>query len=488
MEATEQKSLYRIAPDALPPAGLAHATRLDGLLIETSYDLPVIELRNGQGQICAVLCGHVFDPGTARFVESGSWQADIAADAGALEQFIDTLSGGFFAVTAAAFGQRVYLDPGGNLPIFYATDVPVCASSVCELFDDATLAARLNQPLIDACITQEGAGSWIGGYLTAHRDVLRLLPNHYLDVATWTAQRFWPRLEDVHSWQAMADVIPSAAKALQDFTVAAGRQFPTFCTLTAGNDTRMLTAAARSAVQDITFFTVQGPGSKQDIHTARLLAERFGLKHRVIALRASSEAETAYWDKRVGYSIVEAPRRSYTSLAALAPYPAVLTGMYGEVGRCRLYRQNVTNINQMTITSGFVLDRLTLPRTPEVAASIDDWLATLKGMPSSVIMDLAFLELKFGAWAMGQHPATSQIALHLSPMAQRPVLAAFVLTAPEEKTTSRLFEALIRHMWPELMSIPINSYGDYRDQLQLVSKVFSPSRLRRYLRDRLARG
>ena len=46
---------------------------------------------------------------------------------------------------------------------------------------------------------------------------------------------------------------------------------------------------------------------------------------------------------------------------------------------------------------------------------------------------------------------------------------------------------MINALWPELSEIPVNKYGDARDYLSLWKKISNPNRVRRFLRDRLAR-
>ena len=55
---------------------------------------------------------------------------------------------------------------------------------------------------------------------------------------------------------------------------------------------------------------------------------------------------------------------THPTLGGLTDRDAVFTGMYGEVGRCRLYRQDLTRINAARIDARFIID--TLPGDPRV--------------------------------------------------------------------------------------------------------------------------
>lgn len=476
---------YAISDQDQPLLGTGRHDRIDGYLVEWSEELAAQRLVFADGEIAGLLVGWVFDPVAQDFLAG---DIELAADittVDALERYLESLAGAFFVVTSARFGSRLYMDPGATLPIFWRTDRRIAGSSPVEIASAAEREAAFDAELHAACIGNEGMGSWIGGDLSAYRNIRKLLPNHYLALEESAATRHWPR--DM-AWLEFPAAVEQASSALLAFTTAAAKRFDLKIALTAGYDTRLVLASSRKAVSEVEYFTLAARGSEIDRWAAGELARRLDLKHRVLPLIPSTPEDIAMWDERVGYSVRESNREQFRSVAALGPSAIIATGMYGEVGRCRLYRQNVDTINQMTVSAAFVAARLTIPAPPPVLRSLEQWVERLAGFPPSVIMDLAFLELKFGSWAMGQKPATSQAAFTISPMAQRPVLSAFIFTKPEEKRTTRLFDALIAACWPEAASLPVNKYGDYRDQLALLRKAANPNRVRRFLRDRLARS
>lgn len=483
-EVTAWRYSYRLSDDTVPSLDGGSSRILDGMLVEWSAELSCRELTDASGAVAGLLVGHVYDPEERAF-RTGDIAMPGVSDAESLEAFLDTLSGAFFVLTSEHYGRRLYMDPGATLPLFWRTDRPVAGSSPEEIATPAELEQAFDKGLYDTCIGEEGMGSWIGGDLTAYANIRKLLNNHRLDLGTRSAHRYWPREE---TWLELPSAVEQASSSLLDFMAAAAERLDLKVALTAGYDTRLVLASSRKVSERVEYFTLAARGSELDQWAASAMAKRFGLKHRILPMVRSTPEDIAMWDRRVGYSVRESNREQFRSVAALGPTAVIATGMYGEVGRCRLYRQNVETINTMAITPEFVASRLTIPAPEPVRASLQGWLDGLSGFSPSVIMDLAFLELKFGAWAMGQKPATSQAAFTVSPMAQRPVLEAFVFTRPEDKRTTTLFETLIRACWPEVMAQPVNKYGDYRDMLVPLKKAMNPMRVRRYLRDRLAKS
>ena len=456
-----------------------------------AYDrrLRLTQLRDRDGQLFAVVVGFPYSDFGDAFLPAGEVAIPIVINSvDDLERLaIPKLAGLYVLFTAGSLPPRVYMDHGGSFPLVYSAEDRRAASSPALLLDEKQYHHRFRRELHEQLIEREGGGGWISGALTAHEDVRRVLPNHYLDLASWKAHRFWPRAGDFRHWLELGDGARLAAAALGRFSGAATKDFQVAVTMTAGFDSRLLLAGCRDVASECEFFTLAAPGADLDMSVSQALARRFGLNHRVMPLRQATDLEIATWDRMVGDCMREAPRQTHVTLRDLNGRDAVFTGMYGEVGRCRLYRQDFRSINEGAIDERFILDRLTLPPQPELLADVAEWLAALAGQPNSVILDLAFLELKFGSWAMGQRPISNSIKLNFLPFAQRPVFEAFIGVAPAQKETGALFWEIIKVLWPELSEFPINKYGDLRDYMAIWKKLSNANRVKRFLRDRLAR-
>lgn len=479
---------YILSPDAASCPPSYRRREIAGLTLSFDERFRCCELCDVNGALFGTLIGFAYDKQHHRFLGTG--QVDLPIEIRDLATFerelIPRLAGAFVLVTHDRLPRRIYLDPGGSLPIVFSAEDRIAAASAALFLDDASYAARFDHGLYDAMIAREGGGGWISGTLTAHRGVHRLLPNHYLDLDSWAAHRYWPRPEDFQSWKRFDDAVAVITDSLRDFTGAVCKEFRVGITLTAGFDSRLMLASGRDVLSSCSFFTFTAPGSKIDVDVSKRLAERFGLGHRVIPVQEATESERVIWDRTVGDCMVEQNRLTHPTLR-MVEGDVIMTGMYGELGRCRLYRQDLDEINAATINTRFVVSRLTIPSYPAQLANVDEWFDGVAGLPNSVILDLAFLELKFGSWAMGQHPLQNALKLHFFPFSQRDVLEAFMGVSPSEKGTERLFRACIDDLWPQLSEIAVNSYGDYRDYLVLLRKLTNPARVRRFLRDRLAK-
>ena len=96
-----------------------------------------------------------------------------------------------------------------------------------------------------------------------------------------------------------------------------------------------------------------------------------------------------------------------------------------------------------------------------------------------------------GSWAMGQIPATRARKWAFMPFAQWEVQELFLTQRLEDKGEERILPRVGEILWPALMQVPINRYGDWRDMMGPLRKLRPRAgwvhMVRRYSRKRLAR-
>ena len=447
---------------------------------------PVTDAR---GKRIATIYGMVLrgwtGPGIRVTDEGVSTDFPITGEHDFVRKLLYQLHGMFVAVTAGELGGHLMLDFGGSIPMVWCTGTGAIGSSADQILDDAAYQARFRADLYQKLVAGEGHG-WFTGTLTAHRGVRRLLPGHALDLSTLQPRRIWPLEGELAFDLDLESGAAIAGSAIRGLVEAAARETDAAITLTAGFDSRVLLAAARHVTDRIGFATFGDPDEGLDQIMSARMADALGLRHRLIPVVDAPEAERLRWDRMVGHCMREVNRRIHPALAAV-PADYVLTGMYGEIGRARLYRQDIDTINDKPATADFVLSRLTLPRDADHVADIAQWVEGIAWMPRSMVLDMAFNELKFGTWAMGQAPAQKACKFSFIPFGQMAVQAAFMRMPPRVKGTEALFTRIVETLWPEAMEFPVNRYGDWRDRFGKLAKLTRRESIVRYLRDRLAR-
>ena len=471
-----------------PPFGITLIEGEGGPQITCSSQIRSYRVATRDGAALGTVWGLLL-PEAAPGLEIGEDRITVAGaveDARAFEaRVLERLSGSFLAVTGGTLPLRLYPDCGASLPIVFCAASRRAASSAGMLLGAQEYAARFLKDRHHRLVESGGAADrWIPGSLTAHAGVTQLTPNHYLDLATWEAVRFWPRPDDFSLGLSFERAVETVSGRLQSFMRAVAESGSAAIALTAGFDSRMLLAAAWGAgVSDrIESFTLTPgkPGLDQIVSGA--LAGRAGMRHRLVPMVMARPAERARWDNAVGQVIAHVNRDIHPSLRQLE-HDLTLTGVWGETGRSRLYQHELSSINDRAPSADLVLARLGRPQEPEVVAMVEAWLAGLEGFPTSVVLDLAYLEMSY---TMLWRPAQCAEIPELLPFADRAIQRAFLSVAPEAKGTDRLFRACLTHMWPQALDLPVNRYGNYRDPLAKLTRALQPARLGAFLRARMA--
>jgi len=189
-------------------------------------------------------------------------------------------------------GDTIYLDPAGSQPAVFYPEGRIVASSpnLISAEDDEALIREFD------VVQRDG---WYPFGLTPKQGVLRLLPNHVLDLKTFQSTRH-------HSPLSQSNVhVTSAAKTVIDAVQAVGKAFAVpglLVGLTAGRDSRMLLAALRSQIGHVQFCTGRSVARNNpiDIKGAEILARDFQLQHFIIEPVVTSSSDIEAWLDRVG--------------------------------------------------------------------------------------------------------------------------------------------------------------------------------------------
>ena len=234
--------------ESVPDVPGAWRHRLRTLEILGFDPLQKILVRDAAGRCVGTLLGAPVDARTGRLPE-GIYQAGSVAgeDIGAfVEREIMSLTGSWLFLLDAPGARRLYMDAAGSLPAVYRPETRSVAATSLLLLEPGEERARFRQGLYDTLnILRDG---WFPGRLTAHEGIHRLLPNHYLDMNDFTTHRHWPQGEIARTdtpRAACGHILECMRATMRPCLAREGLSI----TLTAGNETRMLLAAARPSTR-----------------------------------------------------------------------------------------------------------------------------------------------------------------------------------------------------------------------------------------------
>jgi len=453
-------------------------------------------LQATRGDTSITLLGYIIDPDNPDH-----------GDEDILNRMILHLSGcdGFFEQTYKFGGRwvlivndgknvRLFNDAAGLRQVFYTdmsqTGVLWCASQpriiagLCGLEMDPDAV-----DFIDSYEFRKKLEYRFPAYSSPYREIAHLLPNHYLDLKTGTRHRHWPNgpLKDMSP----DDAIEEAASMLTSLLTGISRRFDLAISLTAGLDSRIVLAASRSLRDRISFMTVRQidkPDDHPDVAVASELLSRLALKHDVVRSSLIMEPEFL----RVFSNNVPVAHAIYAPDAhAILHYSkqtmAAVTGSVSEIGRCS-FRSKLSKSDRALISARDLASLQGMGESRFADDHFTAWLDQLGDIYNYHILDLFEWEQGHGSWlAMCQLEFDIAWREIFTPFNCRHLLMTLLAVNDKyRKPPYELHEKLIRRLWPELLSVPVNPHSLKRNKLYAL-KSFARNRLRRYVPDSVKR-
>lgn len=287
-----------------------------------------------------------------------------------------------------------------------------------------------------------------------------LLPNHWLDLSTGQAHRYWPA----------APLAPLSVDAAVDQLMvlmpglirAAVARYDVVLSLTAGIDSRMVLAAARGVMDRVRVMSLrQGrqPDRHPDIEVPARLLGRLGIGHDVVRAPATMSPEFALNFKRNTHQAHD--HYGHDAEALLKRYGrayAAITGSGAEVARSPFsdklpYQKNI-HITPETL-AWLEYDSV----HPFLVSHFADWL---RGAQPPHIKPLDLFEWEQGSTWLSMVQLEFDVAWQdiFTPFNCRAVLNTFLAVNERYRTQhgAKLCHAFIERAWPELLREPINPH------------------------------
>lgn len=461
--------------DDLPTIPDAIVHRLNAVAVAIIADLPIVRVVARDGSVIGCFLGHPVNHRQGCVVR-GELRVDQDVPAGAeIDDFVEKIvydhSGSFIFILDLPGARRVYLDADGSLSAVFDPTRNVCAATTGLLVNEAEYRARFRQDLYDfLAVSLDG---WFPAGLTAHEGISRLMCNHYLDLEAGGQHRHWP-LAQIGTTSDPDAACRRIAQLTADTIKALLNSGRITTTLTAGNETRLILAACKAFKDDLNFYTVNSIETRLDAVRAQELASRFGLKHRLLQVRFATAEQSAQWHARAGHCIGGPNMRSFPTVAPLSEFDYVTGGLGGEIGRAFFWRP--TDTETTPLSAHEIVVRFGMPVHDAVVAAVEEWLRHVPPCDSYFKLDLAYLELRMSCWAFAQSYATpNNCAIH--PLISRESFTAMLSLPPEWRRANRMILRGIELAWPEVLDLPINRYGDYRDMTRQVFRALRNPRL-----------
>ena len=301
-------------------------------------------------------------------------------------------------------------------------------------------------------------------------------------MSTWNVSRFWPtEAFKPDSEKTIAHHISKIVPAIQNNIIAAQIEAKTiYCGLTAGRDTRVLLACTppevRAKTHYITFlYPEKTLGDRRDVHIGRKLSKLYGLDHKVLLVKPSSDEVKMRYFYRIGRSGGTGKSRDFYQAATeyLDMDSAWLTGFGGEVA-IRYYHRSEDLDRRPTAES--LLNRVHLPTKQPFVDSMNEWINGLpEGTNSELMVDLFYLEIRLACWACPHLYGAAPFKINLIPFSDRRVVQHCYLLPYEFRQKRTAQEAIIREADPRILELPFEQFTGFEGFIHRVKKSrFNP--------------
>lgn len=400
-----------------------------------------------------------------------------------VDGFFKDLCGQFVIIWKDPAGS-IFLreNSSGSFPAVYAPDMEAVASTVTML---ETLGALERNTEVNAVFNFPENRGFLPFGLTSRYGAHRLMPNHALDMTTFSSRRVWPDAEFCNRSSItkgeVSSYVKSISKIVKQNTHAILRQGETVLYLSGGHDSRMILAAARGCTGDLKSETL-GEETALDVFVAAKVAKIAEIAHRTVKVLPASRDDVNRWLHRTGYAMYDPVSELAATAVVNAPTNHPLSGTGAELGRGSNW--NKDDVQSKTLDLDGLLSRLRIPDTPIIRSAGQAWLNGLPAMDTAMILDIAKIEQIHGCWAGSAvygHPLPLP---SLSPfLGQR--LNEMALSLPKDyRKSGQFYRDYMNELWPELLKIPVNKAQGIARLRFWRSEVKSwvPQRVKRWLK------
>jgi hypothetical protein len=443
----------------------------DRLRLSVHPDLPCVRVEEGCRSL--TLLGYILDPRHPKDDDHRILEK-LLFDSGTLEDMLsafDPLTGRWAVIYLEGEKVVIFHDPAGMRQIYYGCDGKgrlwggSSASLVARMTGSEPDNQHLQQMVRDGVINP-GIDYFWPGDSSEFLGVRRLLPNHYLDVTTRKASRFWPQLP-IHKLSEDEGIARCAATLSGAISAAAAR-FPLALSITAGLDSRLLLAASRGVTDKLSFYTCKRLAMSSispDIRVPKKMLKDLGLNHSIIRLHRITGGPVRETLLNTFFLVND---NVISEIAALIENPpredkswVTVNGNVCEIART-VYCEFVRAAHkQILMTPENLAFEARMGNCRFVEEQFGAWLENARqAIESSGInpWDLFYWEQKMGAW-LGKLRTEFDLAEEVfSPYNCRSLIVDMLGVDESLRWPPKyiFFRNMISHLWPQLLKYPIN--------------------------------
>ena len=409
-----------------------------------------------------ILIGNIYDPFNkshrnediaARLVRSDTIE-DLAISS-------SDYAGRFMMLFSTPSGFFIFNDASASRKVYYSCDTKPawCASQPHVLAEYLNIKKSANPLVISYYKSKEFRNHDKSGVRnnSVFDSIKQLQPNHYLNLLDNKVHRFWPLKRN--ELISMNEGVTEATKMLKGIINSANERDELMMAVTAGNDTRLLLAASRDVSGDVFYYinNISRYDEKhQDIVIPSRLLNKVGLKFNILDFSTEVDRDFREIFMQNNLFAIEGNLPViYNTYYKRFPNKINLPGRFSDIAR------NFFNTYRKNITPELLVTFWVYEGVEYVIEQYRIWLEEASKIAEEYnysILELFNWEERNGN-LYTQYQVDKDIAQEeFTPYNCRRLMEIF-LSVPNKYRdihTNIYWRAMIKHLWPELMSEPFN--------------------------------
>lgn len=377
---------------------------------------------------------------------------------------------GRFVVFVLQDNQNQFLlDAGGAMAAVFDRDDMIIASTTALLpkqDKDYELIKLLSPRLHD---------SWYPFGLTPLKNAKRLLPNHYLDLASFMPVRYRPLSSNTDSLS-ITDIGSKISDRVRDCIYSFRKISDISFSLTAGEDSRFLLSSVKDRKNDFHYYTSQAAwsaggrvspmDSRIDAIIADYIAKRFNLKHGICQFDMPTDKERDDWFDMTGECVGGRSSYGFNIFPKNDKDRILIRGIGAEVGKAfywkGFYKNKILTAENILVALHFYYNKKNTLDNKILIDAAKKWLNDFKGFKATEILDYLYLEQRLGCWAGPLTYSTTIHKMNFWPLNTQKIYDLLIKLNKKEKLRQTFPKKITYSNWPELGKISYNGFGILR--------------------------
>ena len=431
-------------------------------------DLEVTVQEEGSVLICIV--GYIFDPN-----HPGKTNHEIISDIlsrisnlGALFNALKPYAGRYAFLYKDNTEVAIIHDPLGLREIYYCTQSNrvICGSqpNLVDEFSEPKLGVTKNPDILhfyeNEMKSVRSGRLWVGDE-TYYQNINHLMPNHYLDIRSLTAKRYWPngRLERMD----LDKAVSQSCEFLRGTLMAVTTRYDVMMAVTAGLDSRSLLAASKEIKDRIYYFINKASTLNDKSADIRIPREMF------------KKLNIAFHVHDVNDPVDEEFRKVFLENVFMST-DLILPTIYNVYFKNHTNKVNLLGVGEIgrdyfgkapRDLSGYYLARnLKYKCSKYATAQCEKWLNETRKVAEDNNVDIMKLFLWEGLLATWGVVGNSESDIAIEEFDPYDSHYMYELMLSVDQGQGDFFEAMFRKMWPELLEFPFNPPETTRDWIR----------------------